>query len=192
MKKYYHLIDKAQPVLDIGVGQGRNALFLARNGLTVDAIDTSKVACDTVSAIAEKEKLSVRAFRCCVAEFTPKVDFYSGILLFGLFQDISRNSMDMLIQKIRSWTRQGSLIFVTAFTTKDPSFPVRLKEWKNIGKNSFADKNGHTATYLEPGEILELFGGYRMIHHWESLGRKHRHGDGPLERHGSVEGVFRR
>jgi hypothetical protein len=27
---------------------------------------------------------------------------------------------------------------------------------------------------------------------WEGLGRGHRHGEDPLERHGLVEGVFRR
>ncbi len=192
LKKYYHLIAKTQPVLDVGVGQGRNALFLARNGFTVDAIDTSRVAIDTVSAIVAKEKVPIRNFQCGFDSFIPSVDYYSGILLLGLFQDISRNSMDILIQKIRSWIRRGSLIFVTAFTTQDPSFSLRLKQWKSIGKNSFVDENGHTATYLEPGEILELFSGYRMTHHWEGPGRKHRHGDGPLERHGLVEGVFQR
>ncbi len=192
MKKYYHLIDKAQPVLDVGAGQGRNALFLARNGLTVDAIDTSKVAIDTISAIAAKEKLPIRTFHCGFGGFIPQVDFYSAILIFGLFQDLSRESVDLLIRKVKVWSREGSLVFLTAFTTQDPSFSVRSRTWQNMGKNSFASKDGHSATYPEPGEILKLFAGYQVIHHWEGLGRRHRHTDGPLERHGSVEAVFQR
>ena len=48
LRKHYHLIGKDRPVLDIGAGQGRNTLFLARKGFAVDALDPSQVAIDTI------------------------------------------------------------------------------------------------------------------------------------------------
>jgi tellurite methyltransferase len=61
LKDHYHRINKTGRVLDLGVGQGRHALFLARKGYSVDAIDPSKVAVELVSAAAAKEHLPIRA-----------------------------------------------------------------------------------------------------------------------------------
>ena len=38
------LIDRRRPALDVGAGQGRNAMFLAEHGTRVDAIDPSAEA----------------------------------------------------------------------------------------------------------------------------------------------------
>jgi tellurite methyltransferase len=192
LKKYYHLIDKDNPVLDIGIGQGRNAIFLSRNGYEVDGIDPSKVAVNTISAIARKENLPIRTYHCGFEDFNSPVDRYSAVLIFGLIQFQSWKVIDLLLQKVKTWTTKGSLVFVTAFSTEDPAFRQYSKEWKKIGKNSFSDEDGRVATHLEPGEILKLFKDYSVIHHWEGLGSKHRHGDDPIEQHWVVEAVFRR
>ncbi len=192
LKRYYHLIDKSKPVLDVGVGQGRNAFFLARNGFSVDAIDPSKAAIDTVSVIAEKEKLPVRAYHCGLEEFKPVVDSYAAILLFGLIQEFEWESILIMVYKAKRWTQKGSLIFVTAFTTADPSFFRVAGEWKRIKRNSFASEDGRIATFLQPDEILQFFGRCEIIHHWEGMGAEHRHGEGPVERHAVVQAVFRR
>jgi tellurite methyltransferase len=192
LRKYYHRITKASPILDIGAGQGRNTLFLARNRYVADAIDPSKVAIDTVSSVVAKERLAVRTFPCGFDDFVPEVDFYSGILIFGIIQILSPESIALLLQKVRAWTGEGSLVFVTTFTTADPSYPERSQKWRSMGGNSFADKNGNIATYLESGEILGLFDDFTVIHHWEGVSPKHSHGDGLLEQHGIVEAVFLR
>jgi SAM-dependent methyltransferase len=45
--------------LDLGAGEGRNALWLARQGWQVTAVDLSRVALDRLSAHAEEEGLRV-------------------------------------------------------------------------------------------------------------------------------------
>lgn len=74
---YFRRMDRAKPVLDIGAGQGRNTLFLARAGYTVDAVDPSRVAVETVAAVAAQEALPVRAHPCDFASFVPPADTYS-------------------------------------------------------------------------------------------------------------------
>jgi hypothetical protein len=44
----------------------------------------------------------------------------------------------------------------------------------------------------DPNSILVEYAGLETIHSWEGLGPKHRHGDGPPERHGLAEAVLRR
>ena len=50
--------------LDVASGSGRNALFLARAGWQVDAIDISEVALERLRERAEREGLPVRALAC--------------------------------------------------------------------------------------------------------------------------------
>jgi cyclopropane fatty-acyl-phospholipid synthase-like methyltransferase len=185
-------MNKSKPVLDIGAGQGRNAFFLAREGFMVDAIDPSKVATETISALATNEKLPIHAYQSSYSEFVPQTDFYSGILIFGLIQILSWEGIDLLRAKVKQWTRKGSLVFITGFTVGDASFSRYSQIWKTIGKNSFAGEPGNLRTYLEAGEILDLFNEYKVVHHWEGMGPEHRHGNNPIERHAMTEVVLQR
>jgi hypothetical protein len=81
---------------------------------------------------------------------------------------------------------------MTAFTIEDPAFETCSQTWREIGKNSFADKEGAIRTFLERGEATSLFPGFESVHHWEGLGPEHNHGDGPIHRHGVVEFVSRK
>ena len=54
------LIDPSATTLEIACGQGRNSFFLARNGMTVHALDPSVEAVRQVKAVAEKESLAIR------------------------------------------------------------------------------------------------------------------------------------
>jgi SAM-dependent methyltransferase len=188
---YYRKIDRLKPVLDIGAGQGRNALFLAREGYVVDAIDPSGVAMAALSKITSEENLTVRTHHCGFETFQPKVP-YSGILVFGLIPEQPWGTVEHLLTKIDAWSFEGTMLFVTAFTTDDPALPLHLKTWNGIGKNSFQSEQGQIRTYLQSGELLGLFHRWKVIHYWEGLGPEHRHGEGPPERHGKVEAVFQR
>jgi cyclopropane fatty-acyl-phospholipid synthase-like methyltransferase len=178
--------------LDIGAGQGRNAFFLAREGFMVDAIDPSKVAIETISALAISESLPIRAYPCGFSEFVPQTDFYSGILIFGLIQILTWGDIGLLREKIKHWTHTGSLVFITGFTVADASFARYSQVWKMIGKNSFSDEHGDLRTYLEAGEILDLFKEYEVVYHWEGMGPEHRHGNNPIERHAMSEVVLQK
>ncbi len=190
--EHWHLIPRSAPVLDVGVGQGRNALFLAGKGFSVDAIDPSKVSAEKVSLAAGRADLPVRVYNCGFETFTPQVEFYSGILLFGLLQILSRESIALLRERVTKWTAKESLLFVTAFTTGDPSYQRSRHELECVGGNSFVDAEGNPRTFLEPGEILTLFPGFAAVYHHEGMGTEHAHGDRPPHRHCSVEAVLRR
>ncbi len=57
---FYTAIKEKGKLLDLGCGQGRDAIALARLGFTVTGIDTSKVGIEQLNAIAEKENLALK------------------------------------------------------------------------------------------------------------------------------------
>ncbi len=192
LRDHNHRLEPNLPVLDIGAGQGRHALLLARAGFTVDAVEPSAVAVETVAAIAAREQLPIRTHHGGFAQFAPPATPYGGVLLLGILQLLSWEEIRLLLERIESWTAAGSLIFVTAFSTADPAYGRRMAGSRRVGRNSGRDQAGQVWTYLEPDEILQLLPGYAVVHHWEGLGDEHRHGEGPLERHASIDAVLRR
>ena len=192
LERFSDRLTPGSTVLDIGAGQGRNALFLARQGFTVHALEPSGVAAAELTLIAEAEALSLEVFTTTFESFVPPVDTYAGILIFGLMPDLGRDAIHDLALKIDRWSGPETLVWLTGFTTEDPAYPQHRASWTAVGTNSFLSPKGRIRTYLEPGEILHLFGGLSPIHQWEGLGPEHRHGDGPPERHGLFEVVLQR
>jgi SAM-dependent methyltransferase len=191
LKVHIGVMDRTGQVLDVGAGQGRNALFLAREGVSVDAVDPSAVAVEILSSVAKRENLPLRAHRCGFEDFDPQVP-YGAVLLLGLIPELPRDSIRLLLERIDKWTVAGGLAFATAFTTGDPAFAGHSAGWRTLGENSFTDDEGTIRTYLRPGEMLGLFHRWKALYYWEGLGPTHRHGDGPAERHAKVEAVFQK
>jgi cyclopropane fatty-acyl-phospholipid synthase-like methyltransferase len=177
------------PVLDVGAGQGRNALPLAREGRSVHALEPSGVAAAGLENVARRERLPLEVFATTVERFDPPVAHYAGILVFGLIPDLPWTGIRELVERVERWSGPGTLVWVTGFTTEDPAFAEYASACAEVGANSFETPGGRVRTYLEPGQILELLGHYAVLHHWEGPGPEHRHGDGPLERHGTFEVV---
>ena len=83
-------ISSGLPVLDIGCGQGRNALYLAAEGHEVHAIDPSQVAVDVVAEAARARALMLTARCAGYADFLGEGP-YAAVLVFGLLQILTRD-----------------------------------------------------------------------------------------------------
>jgi cyclopropane fatty-acyl-phospholipid synthase-like methyltransferase len=181
--------DGAQ-VLDLGVGQGRNALPLARKGYQVTGIDTSQVAVDTVNRLAAEENLPLEAHLQDFMYYEPEHSF-DVVLCFGLMQILDLQGCASLVDRLHHWIRPGGVLFLTAWHMEDPSFDILCKEWERRSGRSFRSPDGEiNRLFLEKGEILKLFFRWEVVHHWEGLGKRHKHGTGKPKQHGDIEVVL--
>ena len=192
IEMYAALMDPTLPVLDVGAGQGRNALYLARWGFSVDAIEPAPAGADAIARAAERDGTRVRVRTCGFEDFDGKADGYAGVLLIGMTQVLSREVTTSLLERVELWTAPRGLVFATAFMTGDARHARHEREWSKVGPHSFANPDGDVRTYFEPGELRTLFGSYREVHYWEGNGPEHSHGEGQPERHALVEAVFRK
>jgi SAM-dependent methyltransferase len=181
-----HIPDGSR-ILDIGVGQGRHALPLARRGFRITGIDTSGVAIETVRDRARQEHLHLDLWRGHFLEYQPTNGLFGAVLVFGLLQMLGRREGASLLFRLREWTLPGGLVFLTAWHVDDPSYSHISQTWTPIGLHSFRSSEGECRTFLARSEIRDLMLGWGILHHWEGLGPEHRHADGPVERHGAVE-----
>ncbi len=181
-------------VLDLGVGQGRNALPLARLGYRLTGIDASGVALDQVREGAGDLGQSgagkiERLWRGDIFEYTPGRLPFDAILAFGLMPTLSRTQCASLLHRFYTWSAPGSVLMLTAWHVDDPLYEFVSEEWTRVGLHSFRSADGQFRTYLARHEITNLLPGWEIVHHHEGLGPRHRHGDGEAHRHGVVEVV---
>lgn len=186
LKRHADLVAGGLPILDVGCGQGRNSFFLARMGHEVHALDSSRVAVGQTAAVAETEGLRISTQAGVLDEVPRPTDGFGAIMVFGLIPILSRAEIDHMVASIESLIAPGGLLFITAFTTEDPKYVAH-------GRDAESPKYDHgSRTYLEPGELRSLFSDWQVVDSWEGLGPEHRHGNGPVERHGLAEAVFRK
>jgi cyclopropane fatty-acyl-phospholipid synthase-like methyltransferase len=184
-------LNRDLPVLDIGIGQGRNSFYLAENGFSVVGLDSSITGLDYVSERSNLNNLAIETNLTSFKDFYPRNKKFGGILVFGLIQILSWEDITSLREKIDQWISKNGILFITAFTIFDDSFKKYKNLWNSIGKNSFSDGND-IRTFLEENELIRLFCNYDVIQYWEGVEPEHRHGNGPLEKHHLVEAVFRK
>ena len=190
LEKYADWIPAGARVLDIGAGQGRNTLPLARSGCQVTALDPSAVALAAVAKRAAAEDLTVEMVAQDFMDYEPTGNF-DVILCFGLIQILNYQQCASLVTRLHQWLKSGGTLFLTAWHVDDPSFARMVKQWDRLGIRSFRSPDGEKhRLFLEKGEILQLFFRWQPVHHTEGMGPWHRHGDGKKERHGEIEAVL--
>ncbi len=129
-----HMADrlpKSGQALDIGAGEGRNALFLASRGLDVLAVDQSEVGMRKAQRHAQERGLTLRTQAADLQEFdagTASFDVVSSI-----FVHLPAALRALVHQRLRSWLKPGGLFVLEAYApdqiernTGGPSDPSML------------------------------------------------------------------
>lgn len=156
-------------MLDIGIGSGRNAFFLAQMGFRVLGVDASREAVDVCNRRARELGLPVRAIRSDVTEIEIEENTYACIVCSYVLLFLRRSDALRLIEKIKRGLMPQGVALVKSLTTKDPGYKLlRRKGLSEVEKNTFySPKLRSHFFYLEPGELRELFAEFEIISYAE-------------------------
>lgn len=122
-------------LIDIGCGQGRDAIALARLGYSVTGIDNSKVGIDQMIQISDSENLKIEGLVADIYGFDDYTDF-DIVLLDSMFhfEKRDRHKETALINKIAKDLKNNGLICVCIQDTGS-----KVKILKNSLKNTKLD-----------------------------------------------------
>lgn len=168
LKIYLKLIPKGK-ALDLGIGEGRNAFFLAKNGFEVLGVDLSKVAVEKCNALAAKHGLPVRAEAADLMSFHIAEGAYSCIVCSYVLPFFKKSEAKAVIERIKAGLAKGGVAFVAAFTIEDPGYQ-RCKErgLPEVEENTFFSTRRQThLTFFTKGELRQLFGDCEILCYME-------------------------
>jgi SAM-dependent methyltransferase len=192
LRDYFSLCDKNGRILDIGIGQGRNARFLLQQGYGVDGIDISKVATDNLNLMAANEGLDLKLFNQSFEDFDCPSRTYSAIMIFSVFPVLSIDQINLLAKKTQRWLRRGGIVFLTGFTPQEQYFRPKSKEWTKITNDSYKDDKGNFRTFIDMPDATAKFSRLKPIYQWQGYGEMHNHGTEQIEQHHIFEIILRK
>lgn len=110
---FYSSVKEKGRLLDVGCGQGRDAIALAKLGYEVIGIDYSKVGIEQLNEIATKEKLPLKGIVRDIFEYSD-FDKFEFILLNSMFHfgKKEREKETKLLEKIIESSKPNTLITI--------------------------------------------------------------------------------
>jgi tellurite methyltransferase len=134
-------------VLDIGCGEGRNAVFFARNGYEVSAFDSSAKGVEKTQKLAEKASVKIKVFQEDLNDFRLNEKF-DIIFAVGVLHHIPQELRSDIFQNYKSFTNSGGLNVFSVFVYK--SF---IKKAPDTEKTSRKWLSGELFTYYNDWRI---------------------------------------
>jgi SAM-dependent methyltransferase len=120
--------------LDIGAGEGRNALFLASRGLNVLAVDQSDAGMQKAQRLAGERGLALRTQVMDLQEFDAERNSFD--VISSIFVHLPRALRAAVHKRARAWLKPGGVFLLEAYAPdqierstggpKDPSLLASL------------------------------------------------------------------
>ena len=134
-------------VLDVAMGSGRNAVYLARAGFEVEGIDISAEAVDSARRLAQENSVSILAqVGDLEKNFRIATDSYEDMVCFDYLQR-------SLIPQIKAGLKTNGIVIYETFIVDQAQF----------GRPSNPD------FLLKHNELLEMFRDFRCLRYREGI-----------------------
>ena len=132
--------------LDVAMGEGRNAVFLAKNGFNVDGCDISEIAVKKALDLAKENNVKIHTFVADLETYKLPQNTYDVIACFYYLQ---RD----LVPQMKEALKPGGMIIYETYTIEN-----RERGFEGPKNKDYL---------LKPNELLDLFKDFKIIYYRE-------------------------
>lgn len=142
--KTLELLPPTKPLklLDIGCGEGKDAVFFARCGYQVSAFDISEAGIEKAKRLADRARVEVRTFRANLWDFRLEEN-YDVLYSSGALHYIKPELRDEIMANYKTHVNENGLVAFHVFVEKPFIAPPPEKE-----EHSYFWKSGQLFTYF--------------------------------------------
>jgi cyclopropane fatty-acyl-phospholipid synthase-like methyltransferase len=126
-------------LLSLAEGEGRNAVFLAKQGYTVTAVDASRVGLDKARKLAEENGVNVELVQADLADYDLGENQWDGIV--SIFCPLLSTIRKQLYKKVEAGLKRNGVFLLEAYT------PEQLRHRTG---------GGNSADVMQSKETLKL------------------------------------
>ncbi len=149
-------------ILDAGCGQGRNSLYLKKEGFEVIPVDASEEACRLTKKLFQQNNLSVTPIRLELQNLdalrSESVDAIVSVTVLTHILD-----PELVLKEFYRILKPGGLVIADFATVKDSTYPIILKSGISLGKNVFLEEGTNVKYFEDPEDVTALFYRFEVL-----------------------------
>ncbi|MNO22329.1 Tellurite methyltransferase [compost metagenome] len=153
-------------LLDIGCGEGKDAVFFARNGYEVTAFDVSDAGVEKTRRLADQIGVHVNAFKADVLDYRLAA-YYDIVFSSGVLHYIKPDFRDEIFENYKQFTSPDGIHVLNVFVEKPFIAPPPEKE-----PNAYKWYSGELLSYYHDWFIQESS---EVVFDCNSSGIPHQH-----------------
>ena len=163
----------AGEALDLGSGEGRNSLLLARYGYHVHAIDASSQGIEKLEKYVHAQGLdNINGEVADVRTVQLKPNHYDAIVAVTILDHITEEEGKKVAESIIDALKPEGFVFVEAFTVHDPAANTARKENETISETA-----SFVQHYFDEGELAAWFSQLETLLYEEIMKYDDSHGE---------------
>lgn len=121
LREHVSALSRGGRILSVADGEGRNSVWLAKQGFAVDAFDISERAVEKAREFAQREGASIKFTLAGVDAFAWPESLYDGVVaIFVQFADPATRSR--LFERIVRSLKPGGVLILQGYTPKQLEF----------------------------------------------------------------------
>jgi cyclopropane fatty-acyl-phospholipid synthase-like methyltransferase len=155
--KYANFLS-GRSVLDIGMGNGRNAIFFAKMGFDVDCIDVSTTYVRRCKQLAQAEGLPLNAQLADIRSFEIPKHRYALIIISKMLHFFRKSEIEAIAEKISMGLARRGLAYVKMFSLKEFEHIRNSSNFKLVEPNTYYHRKYHLYNhFFTVDEVVSLF-----------------------------------
>ena len=174
LKKYNVLPCAA---IDIGAGEGRNSIWLSKQGFDVYAIEPSKIGANKIIQRAKECRVKVSVLNTDILNATKNLKDIGFAVALTSLEHMENDYLLEAVKEIKRVLKPGGYIYVIVFTEEDPGYK---KDIQNASECALFIKH-----YFKKEELKDMFSDFEILEYSEYLKEDNTHG--PLHYHGKAK-----
>ena len=161
--EYIDLIDKGK-VLDLGIGTGRNSLFLSELGYEVEGIDITERNITSYLDKAKNLNLDLKGFVMDIRDINIPENEYSLIIVSWVLNFFKKSEIDAIIDKIKKGLKPGGLVYFAALSALDDFYLKNLdKSCTEENTLFFEDYGTYRYYFANKYDVVHCFDGLETV-----------------------------
>ncbi|MFA5748135.1 MAG: methyltransferase domain-containing protein [Candidatus Absconditabacterales bacterium] len=160
---------KNSKVLDLGTGEGKDSIYLAKLGFDVTGVDISRPGIDKLNNIIKQNKLNVKTIVEDIRNFEFN-ETYDIVLCFTVLQLLNLYEINEMIKKIQDHTNTSGINIITSFTKNNPNKQCPYTNKDGTYQQYYLFDNNELKNYYEKDK-------WKILHYDEYETPYHKHGD---------------
>lgn len=121
VREFEHLLDRHARILEVGCGEGQNAIYLAQQGYSqVDAFDLSENGIAKLKRICTAGNVQLNAFVADLTTYSFEGS-YDMIICFGTLHFVSKEHWKAFLTRAKEHTNIGGIHIMQIFTDAVPA-----------------------------------------------------------------------